>query len=300
MDKIPVLVLFVVTLAANPVVGLTRTYFSKNISTTMAGYHLFNAATSLACGLTLLALSGGDLRLSGYTVLMAVLFGMITAAQQVLTSAALSVGPWSYTTVIISMSTVLTALSGALFFHESIRVTQFFGIVLMMGCLVLSVKKEEGEQKKKSMRWIALCLLTCLFSGGVGIMQKIHQSSSHREELTMFLVIAFICSFVFSSGSIIVQRCGKGGKHEPFFEKKAGAGLLAVLFVAGGVCTALINQINLYLSGVVASAVFFPIVNGGALIMTLVLSLICFKERLTVRQWIGIALGGAATLLLCL
>ena len=170
----------------------------------------------------------------------------------------------------------------------------------MIGCLILSVKKEDGDQKKKTLRWFALCLLACAFCGGVGIMQKVHQSSAHREELTMFLVIAFICSFVFSTGSIAVQRWGKNGKREPFIEKKTGAILLAVLFVAGGVGTALINQINLYLSGVVDSAIFFPVVNGGGLIMTTVLSLVFFKERLTKCQWAGMALGAAATLLLCL
>ena len=300
MEKIPVLVLFIITLLANPVAGITRTYFSKNVSQTVAGYHLFNAVSSLVCGVTLMLLSGGDFRMSGYTLLMAVLFGLITAAQQVITSAALSVGPWSYTSVIVSMSTVITALSGALFFNESIRVTQIIGIVMMLGCLIFSVKKEEGDQKKKTLRWFALCMLACLFCGGVGIMQKIHQSSDHRGELTMFLVIAFICSFVFSTGSIIVQRYGKNGKREPFIEKKISTVLLAVLFIAGGIGTALINQINLYLSGVVDSAIFFPIVNGGGLIMITVLSLVFFKERLTKRQWMGMALGAAATLLLCL
>lgn len=300
MEKIPVLVLFIITLAANPVAGITRTYFSKNVSQTVVGYHLFNAVSSLVCGIMLMLLSGGDFRLSGYTLLMAVLFGLITAAQQLITSAALSVGPWSYTSVIVSMSTVITALSGALFFDETIRLTQIFGIILMMGCLILSVKKEEGEQKKKTMRWFVLCLLACAFCGGVGIMQKVHQSSAHRDELTMFLVIAFLCSFVFSSGSIVAQRWGKSDTKEPFIEKKTSALMLAVLFVAGGVGTALINQINLYLSGVVDSAIFFPIVNGGGLIMITVLSLVFFKERLTKRQWVGMALGVAATLLLCL
>lgn len=300
MEKIPVLVLFIITLLANPVAGITRTYFSKNVSQTVAGYHLFNAVSSLVCGVTLLLLSGGDFRLSSYTLLMAVLFGLVTAAQQVITSAALSIGPWSYTSVIVSMSTVITALSGALFFNEIIRTTQIIGILLMMGCLILSVKKEEGDQKKKTMRWFALCMLACAFCGGVGIMQKVHQSSAHREELTMFLVIAFLCSFVFSTCSIFVQRWGKNGKKEPFIEKKISATLLVVLFVAGGVGTALINQINLYLSGVVDSAIFFPIVNGGGLIMITILSLVFFKERLTKLQWVGMALGAAATLLLCL
>ena len=72
------------------------------------------------------------------------------------------------------------------------------------------------------------------------------------------------------------------------------------LFIAGGVGVALNNQINLYLSGVVASAVFFPIVNGGGLILITAASVVLFREKLTIRQWIGLALGIAATLLLCI
>lgn len=150
MEKIPVLLLFIITLCANLLGGLVRTFYSKNISSSMDGYHLFNAVSSLVCGITLLILSGGDFAISIYTVLTAVLFGIITALQQITNSVALNFGPWSYTSVIISMSTVITALSGALFFDENIRITQIIGIALMVVCLILSVKKEDGEKRKKA------------------------------------------------------------------------------------------------------------------------------------------------------
>ena len=299
MENIPIIVLFAVSMAACLLGGLVRTYYSKSVSSTMAGYHLFNAVTSLVCGATLLALSGGDFRLSLYTVLTALLFGVITALQQVTTSAALNVGPWSYTSVIASMSTVITALSGALFFGESIRTTQYFGIALMLVCLVLSVAKESGEQKKKTVRWFLLCMVTLACIGGVGLMQKIHQSSDHREELTMFLIIAFLCSFAFSSVNFAVLQMKKGEK-QPIFARKIAWWLLGLVFVGGGVGIALNNLINLYLSGVVASAVFFPIVNGGGLVLITLASVLFFRERLAPRQWLGLASGLAATLLLCL
>ena len=138
-----------------------------------------------------------------------------------LTSAALSVGPLSYTSVIISMSTVITALSGVLFFGENLRITQVFGIILMLACLVLSVKKEDEEQKKKTIRWFVLCLIACTCSGGIGIMQKVHQNSAYRGELTMFLIIAFVCSFVFSAGSLAAERLRGGQAKEQVFSRKA-------------------------------------------------------------------------------
>lgn len=298
MDSISVLWLFVITMTANLVGGLVRTYYSKYVSQSNAGYHLFNAVSSLVCGITLLALSGGNFAMSVFTLLTAVLFGLITACQQVTTSAALSIGPWSYTSVIASMSTVITALSGALFFGESLRITQGIGIVLMLGCLVLSVKQEEGDQKKRTLKWFALSMVACVCSGGVGLMQKVHQSSDHRGELTMFLVIAFICSFLYSLINLLIEK--RRPAAAPMFEEKAAMWLLIVLFVAGGVGVALNNQINLFLSGVIPSAVFFPIVNGGGLVLITLASLVCFKERLTGRQWIGMGLGIAATLLLCI
>lgn len=295
MESIPVIVLFVITMAANLTGNLVRNYYSKSVSDTMTGYHLFNAVSSLVCGLTLALLSGGNFSLSPFTLGLAVLFGAVTAVQQVATSAAMGIGPCSYTSVIISMSTVITALSGALFFGESLRVNQVVGIAMMLGCLALSVKKDD-EQKQRTIRWYVCCLIGCVCSGGVGLMQKVHQSSDFRGELTMFLIIAFVCSFVFSTASLLIGK--KQG--EQLMEKKAGLGLLTALFVAAGVGVALNNQINLYLSGVVPSAVFFPIVNGGGLILITAGSMLFFREKLTNRQWVGLGLGIAATLLLCI
>jgi len=295
MEATPVIVLFVITMAANLTGNMVRNYYSKSVSSTMAGYHLFNAATSLVCGVTLVLLSGGNFSMSPFTLGLAVLFGAITATQQVATSAALNIGPCSYTSVIISMSTVLTALSGMMFFGESLKINQVIGIVMMLGCLALSVKKDD-EEKKKTVRWFVCCLIGCVCSAGVGLMQKVHQSSAFRGELTMFLIIAFICSFVFSTVSLLIGK-KQGGQ---VIDGKSGLWLLIALFVAGGVGVALNNQINLYLSGVVASAVFFPIVNGGGLILITAGSVLFFREKLTAQQWIGLGLGIAATLLLCI
>lgn len=66
-----------------------------------------------------------------------------------------------------------------------------------------------------------------------------------------------------------------------------------------GICFAVLNRLNLYLSGVVDSAVFFPIVNGGSLILTMIAAIVVFRERLTRKQWIGIVLGVLAVFFLC-
>ena len=74
--------------------------------------------------------------------------------------------------------------------------------------------------------------------------------------------------------------------------------MLAIMIVSG-VCVAVNNKFNLYLSGVMDSAVFFPIVNGGGLVLATLSAVILFKEKLSTKQWIGVILGITSVVFLC-
>ena len=301
MESMPVLLLFVITMSACLIGSLLRAWYGKNTPQSTAGYHLFNAASSLFCALLLLVL-GGAQRPSLFTLLLGIGFGIAVAGNLIANTAALAIGPISYTSLIISLSTVITALSGALFWHETLRLTQIIGILLMVVCLILSVKKDEGEGKAKTVRWFLLSVIACLFNGAIGILQKVHQSSAHRDELMAFLAVSFGFSFLFSTVCLLFSL--RGGKKEalrlPSVPDKKKALLLLAVFAVVGICTALNHVINLYLAGIVESAVFFPIVNGGGLILLTLSSFILFHEKLTRRQTIGLLVGFAAVLLLCL
>ena len=132
-----------------------------------------------------------------------------------------------------SFSTVVTALSGVLFFHETITLLKVIGILLMLISFYFAVEKET-EKRKGNLRWLLLCITVFLGTGGIVIMQKVHQSSEYRSELTMFLVIAFICSFVFSAVSLLLQR--RKASTEALFEGAVKKGVLLALFAAAGVC----------------------------------------------------------------
>jgi drug/metabolite transporter (DMT)-like permease len=48
------------------------------------------------------------------------------------------------------------------------------------------------------------------------------------------------------------------------------------------------------------SAVFFPLVNGGHLVLTTLSAVVFFREKLTVKQWIGVGVGILSVLCLCI
>ena len=148
-------------------------------------------------------------------------------------------------------------------------------------------------------------MLALLATGAIGVMQKVHQTSAHKEELTLFLVIAFAVSALASLAFSVFFKAEKPSENmdtvatENTTKKRLGYGML-LLLVFAGVAAALNNVINLHLSGVMDSAVFFPLVNGGNLLLVTLCSAVFYKEKFTFAQWIGIACGIAAVLCLCL
>jgi len=289
-----------ILLTVSLVAALGGSIFKKlytNRDSRLSGSFAYTAVGCLVAAAVLFAW-GGFGKASLFTVLLGVLFGAVTALQGVTNMAALQVGPLSYTTVIISFSTLISALSGVLFFGESIGLWQIIGMVLMLASFALANGGENGG-KRANLRWLLLCVVAFLATGAIGVMQKIHQSSAFKEELNAFLVIAFGVSASLSGVVALLLRKKESGSEENRNDR-GGMMLLFLLMLVSGVCVAANNKLNLYLSGVIDSVIFFPVVNGGGLVLTTLASLIIFKERLRTKQWIGILLGIASVLCLCI
>ena len=128
-------------------------------------------------------------------------------------------------------------------------------------------------------------------------MQKLHQSTVYKEELNEFLVVAFGVSALISVGYLVILAARK--QAMPVRHSRNSCWLLLGIMVISGVFAAVNNRWCLYLSGVMDSAVFFPLVNGGGLVLTTLAAVVVFREKLSRQQWIGIAFGIASVIFLC-
>ncbi len=302
LSEIPNAVLLPVTMASCLGNALLVNYFSKSISASSRSRFFYSFASSVVSALFLLFYSAFELKFSFYTLYVGVFFGIATAMMAIFMMAAVSIGPLSYTIVIVSSSAVITSLSG-LFFGEKITPLKWIGIVLMGICLVLAGLKPKGEEEKGfSLKWLFFSLMAAFSTVAVGFMQKIHQKSSHSDELPLLLFI----TFVFSAASSVILYLLARKKEDSVLAKCKSSDsrrriivITAVCFVTSGIALALNNIINLYLVGVMDSAVFFPIAEGGHLILCTLSGLILFRERLSRNQYIGLICGISATFCLC-
>lgn len=286
-------------MAANLLGTVLKKYVTNQTDDpTKLGY-IFNTVSSAVAAVVLLVMNGFHIP-SAFTVMLGILFGVITALQQLSNVQALKLGPLSYTTVLCSLSTLIPTLCGALIWGEHIALIQWCGICLMIGCFLFSVSSDPTE-KKASLRWLGYCAILFLCTGGIGVIQKWHQNTVYKEELDVFLLITFTFSTVYSGIGLLLYRRKKiiGTAPSANNTTESTAWILLILIAICGVCAALNNKWNLYLSGVMESAVFFPVVNGGGLILTTLSALLLFREHLGRRQWIGIVLGILSVLCLC-
>lgn len=246
----------------------------------------YNSWLYLICFILFVIFALGT-KISLFSVLLGLAFGIVTMLSNFYKMSALAKGPMHITVLITTSSMIIPAMSGAIMFGEEFSLAKAIAILLLIFFIYISLKKDRDTELNKL--WIVYCVLAFVFQGIIGIIQKIHQSSAHKDELMIFLAVAFLFSCVFCG---IISKKGKTQFKFSTMEY--------IYAAVCGVCTFSMNYINLKLSGLIPSQIFFPLVNGGAIILTSAVSVVIFKEKMNKQQIIGLLGGIVSLILICL
>ena len=65
-----------------------------------------------------------------------------------------------------------------------------------------------------------------------------------------------------------------------------------------GISIGIVNKLNFYLAGIVPSSIFFPIVNGGLIILVFVYDSIVKKQKFNLIKCLAVTLAFVAIVLL--
>ncbi|MBO5220671.1 MAG: hypothetical protein J6C52_14685 [Clostridia bacterium] len=278
--------LLTASVAVNVTGSSINNRFSKSGSETTADKFAYNLLAS-AAALAVVAIFGGSLRLSLTTFLLGILFGICNGCSFICRTFALAEGPMSLTLLIGSCGMLIPTVAGTIFWHEPISPLQIFGIALMLYALSLimgvGTKPREG---KLSFRWILFSAGSFLCTGFISVMQKVQQSSAHPDERGGFLLTSFAVALAING--LMLLASGKKAAKRP--GSQSAGGLLT------GCCTGANHMLNLYLSGVIPAVIFFPLVNGGGILLSALVGRLLFGEVCSKRQYLGFALGLAAIL----
>ena len=258
---------------------------------------LVNFKSFLVAFLIALAFAAQDLKniseISLFSVLLAIAFGFSVGFTQFTQMKAMASGPASITTLIYSSSFLIPIIFASIAWSEPVSAWQIVGVGVLLVSLFLIVFERGG--KKVNAVWLIFVALATLGSGANAIIQKTHQRSEFSSELNLFLVFALLFSALFSLAMYFISRPSEVCEVKA---KKARLSASILFPLVLGASVGCLNFLNLKLAGKLPSVVHFPVLNVGSLILTSVISIVCFKERLSARRVVGFVLGVGAILLI--
>ena len=213
--------------------------------------------------------------ISSFTVLFALVYGVLLVCAQWFYTIALSNGKTAICATIYSFGFLIPTLSGVIFWNENITIFGFFGILIAIPVLVISgINKKSSGKEGSSTSYFLPLIIALVCSGGLGIVQKIQQGSEFKNQTSSFILVAFVFCFIFSLSLFLFL---KKGPTKVQGKNLASGSLIGVFF-------ATCNLLNTYLAGKLSSSVFFPAINIGSILFSLILGLIIYKEKPTKKD----------------
>ena len=236
----------------------------------------------------------GLFEISGFSFILSIFFGLSVAFTQIMQSKAMGGGPSSTVTLIYSSGFLIPIFYGLIFWSESVSIFQWVGITLLVCSLILCVAKK--EKRRKLSAWLPFALLAMLGSGANAIFQKTHQHSEFSSEISYYLVCCLFFSTLFTSLTYLFTKMDTA--EEKRSTEKRGIFRKLILPLSLGICIGALNFLNLYLSGKLPSVILFPIYNVGSMLLISLICALVYKEKMSVFQKIGFAVGIVAILII--
>lgn len=282
-------------LALSVMFGSFRSIASKGVKNFERGksdlffYNVFTFGVALIV-VFLLSIAQLSSVFNGISVLLAVLYAIGTFAAQVFLTLATGSGSVSLSTLFYSCNFLIPTVFGTIYYHEPVHYLYFIGVALILLSFVLSVKP--GGKGKINAKWLVLSLGGMVSSGFVGIIQKIYTNEFASASINGLLIISFavivLLNFVLFC-TIGKRELQKMTETVESHKKRAAKGMMLSLVlgaIIGGQNILCFNVVKMF-----PSAVSFPVMNGGVILLTAAISAILLKEKLTLKQTVAILIG---------
>lgn len=255
------------------------------------GAFAFSASSALIAALFFIISSIGTFEYSNEFLLYSVGFSVFYSMGVAFSVLAIMEGPLSLTSLISSYSLVIPALYGIAFLGDEVDWLLIVGIILLLISLFF-VNMEKKDDKKITLKWILFVFLAFVGNGGCSTVQTVQQTALSGQYKNEFMIIALLITSI----TLFLAAFFTKERETVKMSLKKGFIWYAICGIANG-------AVNLFVMMMVSvykmpASVMFPLISAGGIIITVIVSMTLYKEKLTKYQMLGVLLGIGAIVLL--
>ena len=270
---------------SNSLQSVTAKLYSRKNDNAMS----FNAIKSISALVLFLVMGINSLSLHTGTVLYGALYGLMMCVSMYSGYKALSEGPMSLTSLIVSFSLVMPLLYGVTVCNEKLNVLKITGLIFVVIAIICAnINNTKTGGKSLGAKWALYVALTFISNGFCSILQKRHQTEYKSMYCMEFMLFAMtVCSLIFL---IILLREESVGEI-----LKSGGKKYAVI---SGVSNAVTGYLTIRCAGFENASILFPAISAGTILCSILCGVFIFKEKLKYNHIISILCGVLAVVFL--
>ena len=280
--------------------AVTKIYEQSIQQTAATSFAMLVVAGMVGAAMYLIV-GGFEIKVSAISLVLATIFAIIMIPYYVVSIKVLSLGSLAiYSMFMMLGGMLLPFVYGLLFLNESISWGKIAGCVLMSVFIVLqgmAQNQAENAKIKNKRLFFVLCLCIFLVNGTTGVIAAIHQNHQNAVDEVSFTVLS--CGIIVVLGLVaLVVVCLFGNRSQNFTQAKSvikGKPLVSVIGIGAAMHTG--NYLILKAASEIPASVQFPLISGGTIVFSAIISVLCFKEKLSKKELFCVAGAFASTVL---
>ena len=283
--------------------GSAKGFCGKKTSGLLQGYtgsvvgNLLRATVCIVIGL-LLVLTGvgaAALQIPFPALAVCALSGLSSAAFMILWIVCVRKSAYMLLDVFLASGMLVPLLLCNIFYGEPISWKQWLGIAMTLAALLLMYSYNNSIKTRLTLSGLLLLVVTGLANGLMDFSQKMIVNSFPQVHNTVFNFYTYLFALAALAAAFLFLRLrmpGEGGDLRTGFRKALP--LLLIMAAALFGTSFFKTEAAKYLD----AAVLFPLSHGCALILSSAMAALFFKEKLTAKSVIGLALIFAAMVII--
>lgn len=230
---------------------------------------------------------------SQISIIWAIVFAVIMIPYYLIGVKVLSLGSLAIYSMFMMLGGMLVPFFyGILFLREEVTIGKILGSILLTFFIVLQAiwqnnpsENDKSSTKKLKYLFFALCIVIFFVNGMTGVIAKAHSISNGAVDESSFTVMYCALTSILSLVVLFISLFNKRKEKLLLIKSSLKLKPLIIMIILGAVAYGG-NFLLLLASNKVPASIQFPIVSGGVIVLSALVSNFIFKEKLSKKEWI--------------